>query len=115
MSLVYQMSPDALDKTNFGIDTPFHVAIQNDNQFGIELVQSKLSLDAIVGAFAKCNKPCPESFFDKLGECLLESLNKDLVGAVAEYLGLESKRPNKRKEKRPRLEGKPRSERYVLI
>lgn len=99
MRKCWQMYPEAHTPDYLGY-TPFHVAIRCDNEFAIELVQSKFSLDEIMAAFAKCEKGCPHS---RLRACLsLESwLNKDVVRVIEEYLGLGEANTNKRKREEP--------------
>lgn len=77
---------------------PFHVAVESNNRFAIKLVQGKLSLDEILGGFAKCNKEVPLlDLLDYVHEPLLVSLHRDVVGTVCKYLGLE--RPVKPKKR----------------
>lgn len=107
MKTVWELSPEAvLHETNYTNHTPFHIAIQSDNEFAIGLVQWKLSINEIVDGFAKFNKKCP--LLESFRESLQMLLSKDVAGTVWEYLGIDNnklnnnnnnKRPNNNKRK----------------
>lgn len=81
----WQLHPEALYSTNCRLETPFIVAVRNDNKFATELVHAKLPFDEIVRVFDQCNKPCPREILGRLHECLSGSLNKDLIEEVYDY------------------------------
>lgn len=96
MRIVWQTDPsaEALHKLNHKQETPFHAAIQNNNEFAIELVHGKLSLDEIKEALAKCSKMDLllrlQDVMDEFRGCLLVSLNNDVVGLICNYLDVET-------------------------
>jgi len=100
MRQIFEMDPSAVHVVNLDGETPFMLAVASENDFGIELVQCKLSLDHIISAFAQHDRdPLNRAFFDKhCGEVLLRALNADLIGTVYGYLGLISSNKRQRSD-----------------
>lgn len=97
MTLCWRTQPNALHVVNQpneqeGPKSPFDVAVECDNKFAMELVQGKLSVEEIVGAFCRFDKTFPRSL---LPEGLLRLLNdsEEVVETIYEYLG-NTKRKN---------------------
>lgn len=86
---LWRMHPDNLRSFCCGF-TPFHSAIFNQRDDLVELFQLALSFEEIMSAFTHFG--CEEryrSMMEKLWECLLGCLNRDVAGIVFQYLGVE--------------------------
>lgn len=91
MRTVWELSPSgglcAIDTNG---NTPFEVAIECKNEFAIELMHGKLSLEEIANAFHASGRFCPQSFFEKYHGFLLEvASSNDVVGLICTYVDLD--------------------------
>lgn len=101
MAAVWQLSPpDAVRAINQNNQTPWQIALWQDNQFAMELMQWKLSLDEIAECEEEYLHRC-SSFFDHLCEFIEAAFAKDVARVVWEYL---IERPPNRANKRMREE-----------
>lgn len=103
METLLHLNPDAPHVGNSnGFPTPFEVALQLRNDFAIDLLQWKLTLDEIEGA-------CDESLFvrrfvplvkEQLEPLVTTFLPQDVAGIVERYLFLPE-RPSPKRLKKP--------------
>lgn len=97
-----ELNPKALRIANAFGESPFSIAVEQGNDIVIEIMQSSLSLDEIVSAFV-ANRKSFERFkpvVESQCECLLVSLNQDVMGTVYGYLEFDSvKRPHNKRGK----------------
>lgn len=104
MRTVWQMNPEAVHATNFDEKTPFDIAVENENQFAIDLVKWQLCFDEI----SRYRELVPPSLLDQIWESLSEALHKDLVESVYAYLG--DWQPNKKNKRKRDERGEEREE-----
>jgi len=100
--LLWQMYPNAMRVPNNEGFTPFAVAVRNDNEFAIELVQWKLPIDKIVKdcVLGSLSYERFRPVLEKQCEALAIVLNQDVLGTVFEYLGFDYiKQPQRKKSK----------------
>lgn len=94
-------NPAALRAVNNSGHTPFDTAVFNGDDLVIDVVQWELTFDEVVNTFITHQKSYKERLapiVERQCECLVESLNQDVVGTVFAYLGFDlAKRLKKRK------------------
>lgn len=85
------VNPAALRAKNSDCSTPFEIAVANDNEAAIEVLQQKLTFEEVVDGFECYEKSFEERLrpiVERQCACLEKSfLLRDVMGIVFEYLG----------------------------
>lgn len=90
-----ELNPAALRAVNNYSQMPFEVALAHRNEQAIESMQWALTFDEVAGAYTARKKSYEERLrpiVEQQCECLVGVLNQDVISAMFEYLGFETKR-----------------------
>jgi len=110
---IWRANPAAVLEQNTYGETPLHVACTTSNEWAIEFLQLKMSIDEVLCVYAGSWENI-SPFLDEQCEPLLARLHQDVVELVFEFLGTKYGIRRKNKRLRPVEEAEHLSEDEVI-